>query len=86
MEFLIAPFPDHCLLVPFCCIAIPLQIIYICRNPKASVPSLYKVLKYINEPPAASLREYFELFLKGYEGGRIFEEKKVLEIKYKYSQ
>ena len=47
-----------------------LQIIYICRNPKASVPSLYKFLKCFNQPPAPSLREYFELFLKGYEGGR----------------
>ena len=47
------------------------QIIYICRNPKASVLSLYKVLQYLNLPPAPSLREYFELFLKGYEGGTI---------------
>lgn len=44
------------------------KIIYIYRNPKASVLSLYKVLKYLHLPPAPSLREYFELFLKGNEG------------------
>ena len=55
------------------------QIIYIYRNPKASVLSLYKVLKYLNMPPAPSLREYFELFLKGNEGGT-FNQKRLFCI------
>lgn len=40
------------------------KIIYICRNPKAALPSLYRVLCYISMRPAPSLRDYFELFLK----------------------
>ena len=46
-----------------------LQVIYICRSPKASVPSLYKVLNYLKLPSAPSLREYFEQFLNGENGG-----------------
>lgn len=44
------------------------RIIYICRNPKAAVTSYYKLLKYLGSPPAPTLREYFEMFLKGYYG------------------
>ena len=38
-------------------------MIYIVRNPKSSVPSLFRVLEYIKNSQAKTLREFMERFL-----------------------